>query len=94
MIQQTSLEAYEEVKPALGLKQLQVLKIFQQSWSAGGLTNMEVADILNWSINRITPRVYELRKVGLLMEERIRICSITGRRAKAWSATKNWETLK
>lgn len=94
-VRQTSLEAYwGEVYPTLGRRQLEVLKVFQDSWSREGLTNMEVADILGLSINCITPRVFELRKKGLLIEERKRICSITKRKVISWSATKNWEVLR
>lgn len=80
-LQQTSLLAYREIYDKLGPKQAQVLNVFKGSQA---LTNMEVAEILGWSINRVTPRVYELRGEGLLKEAGKRHCSITGRLAIAW----------
>jgi len=78
---QTSLEAYKSILSELGDKQLRVLHVFK---GGQALTNMEVAEILGWSINRVTPRVLELREKSLLMEKEKRFCSITGRRVSAW----------
>ena len=48
---------------------------------------MEIAEILGWSINRITGRVFELREKGFLKEESKRFCSITGSLAISWKRT-------
>ena len=85
MIQETSLEAYLEVKPRLGEKQKEVYRLLKNATRMGfDMTNMEIAQALRWSINRVTPRVYELRQAGLVVLSRKRKCSVTGRRAMAW----------
>lgn len=84
MLQQTSLDAYREIYGKLGRKQQIVLNTFKGSQT---LTNMEVAELLGWSINRITPRVFELRAKSFLKEDCKRICGITGRRSIAWKRT-------
>ena len=48
------------------------------------MTNMELARMLGWSINRVTPRVYALREMGFLVKHRRRMCSVTGNTAMAW----------
>jgi len=85
MIQETSLEAYLEVKPRLGEKQKEVYRLLKNATRVGfDMTNMEIAQALKWSINRVTPRVYELRQAGLVVLSRKRKCGVTGRRAMAW----------
>lgn len=80
-MQATSLEAYRtEIEPTLGERQKKVLELF----GTQTLTNSEIATRLGWSINRVTPRVFELRQAGKLEEAYKRICSITGRRVIAW----------
>jgi hypothetical protein len=49
-------------------------------------TNMEIARVLNWEVNRVTPRVHELRERGLVVGGRRRACSVTGRVVQAWRA--------
>lgn len=93
-MQSTSLEVYfGEVLPTLNERQGQVLDIFIEN-PAMDFTNMELAEELGWSINRVTPRVYELRGKGkhnplqwnpVLVESRRRECRVTGRTAVAWS---------
>lgn len=84
MIQQTSLEAYEEIKKELGEKQLQVYSMLKNLESAN---NLILAKKLNWDINRITPRVLELRKMGLVVPDCIRMCPITKRMTWFWKIT-------
>ena len=90
----TSLEAYfGEVVPKLSQMQSAVLKVFFDN-PAMDLTNMEIADDLGWSINRVTGRTYEMRGQGknnplkhnpVLIESRQRPCRVTGNTAWAWS---------
>lgn len=81
-VQETSLETYHgEVKEMMGEKQKAVLEAFAARES---FTNSELSDFLGWPINTITPRVFELRKLGRLVEMEKRICSKTGRKAIAW----------
>ena len=83
MIQDTSLEAYKSILNKLGEKQKEVLEIIKAYPS---LTNTELAQKLNWSINRVTPRVFELRQLKLVIECMKRNCSITNRKAITWVA--------
>jgi|25BtaG_2_1085352.scaffolds.fasta_scaffold00534_2 Mn-dependent DtxR family transcriptional regulator len=80
-MQPTSLQAYDEVKKTLGRRQSFV---FIGIDTAGSVTNSELATQLDWPINTITPRVFELRKMGLVKEDCKRKCTVTGRRAIAW----------
>lgn len=82
-MQLTSLEAYREIQPYLGNAQRQVMDIMSM-FRLTGMTNMEIAKQLGWSINRVTPRVKELRDKGLVKEIGKRCCTVTGRKAIVW----------
>ena len=89
-MQETSLESYREVKKTLGKRQKEVMDVFNNAHfnaHPAGFTNSEIADFLGWGINRVTPRVLELRKQGLLELNGIRKCRVTGRRAMVWIGT-------
>lgn len=66
-------------------KQHEVYKVFARSFQP--LTNMEAAALLGWSINRVTPRVLELREAGVLTFAEQRKCRVTGNTAMAWKTT-------
>ena len=93
-MQSTSLEVFfGEVLPSLSERQGQVLDIFLEN-PVLDFTNMELSAELGWSINRVTPRVYELRGEGknnplkhnpVLIESRRRECLVTGRKAISWA---------
>lgn len=84
MVQETSLDVYyHKVLPTLGRRQRQVWNLFE-TYNRQNLTNMEAAELLGWSINRVTPRVLELRELGLLVFSRRRRCTVTGNFAMAW----------
>ena len=84
MYQQTSLFAYKTaVLPTLGEKQREVLSVFENN-EYHDWTNMELAEQLAWGINRVTPRVKELRDAGFLEEKEKRTCNVTGMRVIAW----------
>lgn len=85
MIQQTSLEAYDYIQKTLGEKQLKVYLCLEDLESAN---NTILAKRLNWSINRITPRVLELREKGLIIQDGIRKCPITHRNTIFWKVSK------
>ena len=97
-MQRTSMEAYyREVLPSLGERHAQVLKVFTDNPTMD-FTNMELAEELGWSINRVTPRVYELRGKGknnklmwnpVLTLSQKRLCCITERKAMAWQFNPN-----
>ncbi len=52
----------------------------------GEATNSELASYLGWTINRVTPRIYELRKADKVAETGKRPCKVTGRSAYSWAA--------
>jgi predicted transcriptional regulator len=82
-LQQTSLEAFREVRRRLTQKQREVLAVFGRN----PLTNKQVSEILRWPINCVTPRVLELRNEGLLKEDRKVYDQRTGRRMMAFKIT-------
>jgi hypothetical protein len=92
MIQDTSLEAYLKLKKA-DTRRDQVLQTLRLLPDA---TNAELADKLGWPINRVTPRINELRvrepgekakiKLGLVLDAGRRTCRVTGSTAHAWKA--------
>jgi len=81
MMQQTSLEAYEEIKKNLGERQRQ---IYEKLKELGFATNTMLSKALGLPINSITPRVFELRQLKLVGVSHIDKCPITGRRAIFW----------
>lgn len=85
-VRATSLLAYAEVLQNLGERQMQVLKCLGKFNSA---TNMMLARKLNWDINRVTPRIFELRQVLLIKEDEVDYCKVTGKKAIYWRFKKN-----
>ena len=83
MIQDTSLHAYALATQNLGAKQKQVLDALRFFPDA---TNAEIAARLGWPINRVTPRMKELREQGLVLHAGKRICKVTGGTAHSWRA--------
>lgn len=77
----TSREAYQSIQPKLNKLQRQVYDALQLKAQA---TNAELAEHLDWSINRITPRMFELRTLGLVVPVIKRKCFITGNNAYVW----------
>jgi hypothetical protein len=83
MIQDTSLWAYARATQNLGAKQKQVLDALRVFPDA---TNAELAARLGWAVNRVTPRMFELRKMELVLQSVRRTCKATGGTAWAWKA--------
>jgi len=83
MIQDTSLHAYALATQNLGKKQKEVLDALRFFPDA---TNAEIGARLGWPINRVTPRMGELRAQGLVLEAGRRTCKATGGTAHAWVA--------
>jgi len=87
----TSLKAYyEKLMPILGKRQLQVFTVFLNNPNEA-FTNMETAQKLGWSINRVTPRVLELRQIKLLTLYERRNCKVTGNESMAFKLSRNIE---
>ncbi len=85
MIQDSSREAYESILPELNDRQATILALLERSQP---MTNSEIAQVVGWSINRVTPRVLELRTKGKVADFGVRVCRVTGRSAHQWSAVK------
>lgn len=89
-VQDTSLEVYfVKVLPRLAEKQATVYRVLQDATSRGfDMTNREIAALLKWDINRVTPRVLELREKGLVVLSCRRRCGVTGNMAYAWKTVR------
>jgi len=81
MIQPTSLEAYDVIKPKLGDMQKQIYNIIKLN---PHVSNHDISRILGWEINRVTPRVKELRNMGLVVSYCTKIDRLTKRRVMCW----------
>lgn len=87
-VRDSSRQAFAQIMPFLGEKQGRVLAVLRHSEP---LSNSEIAKLLGWEINRVTPRVKELRKMKLVAELGRRKCRITGMNVLVWGIPK--ETL-
>ncbi len=90
-VTETSREAYQEIKPTLGKRQLQVydwLKYF------GPANNIMIAASLKLPINSVTPRTFELRDKCLVGVSHIDRCPKTGRNAIWWKTINIQRRLK
>jgi Mn-dependent DtxR family transcriptional regulator len=81
MYQETSRLAYEDIESDLNQLQQQVYNALQER---GQASNMEIANHLGWSVNRVTPRMLELRTTGIVVVAVRRKCQITGNTCFAW----------
>ena len=81
MIQQTSMEAYNNIQDDLGSRQLQVLNAIHE---LGECTNTMISRHLKLPINCITGRTKELRDKKLVGVACVDICPITEKRAIFW----------
>jgi len=85
MIQNTSRQAFEEVKKNLGQRQEQVYFCLKKIQPA---TNLMISKKIKLPINSITPRIKELRDkklVGVAFEDKD---LFTGRKAIYWRIVK------
>lgn len=85
MIQSTSREAYETVKPTLNKRQQLVLDYIKENHPC---CNLDIAEGMLIPINAITPRVLELRGKGLIVEA-FKDVSSSGRKAIFWQPPKD-----
>ena len=86
MIQQTSLDSFLVLQDSgrLGANQVIVMDVFRLH-DPMPLSNADVARILGWGINRVTPRVLELRKAGKLVHVMNKSDLNSGRRVMTWA---------
>lgn len=80
MMQQTSLLAYKSLE-RVGAKQRRCYEVIKEKGSAA---NYDIAHELEWDINRVTPRVKELRELGLVREAYKALHPITDRKVIYW----------
>ncbi len=85
MIQETSLEAYKVLEPELGQLQHTVLTTL---FAYPGMSNHDLSRFLHWEINRVTPRVKELRDKGLVVHSHNKVDKITKRVVMCWKVVK------
>jgi predicted HTH transcriptional regulator len=83
MIQSTSLEAFIHIQRSLNRLQNEVLKAAR---TQPNVTDQELAYMLKWPINRITPRRGELVEKGLVEEAGRRKCRVGTREVMSWRA--------
>jgi len=83
MIQQTSLDAYQELMLSPHLSDLQK-QVYAVLYEKGALNNRLIAMWLNKPINCITPRVMELRKMGLIGQAFRKKDYVTGKVSIFW----------
>jgi hypothetical protein len=82
MIQETTLEAYKIIKPELG--ELQKV-VYQTIVMNPGMSNHDIARFLHWEINRVTPRVKELRDKGIVICGGTKQDRITNKKVMMWT---------
>jgi len=80
-VQNTSLEAYTDLLYILGEKQETILNTIREH---PNVSNHDIARILHWEINTVTPRVYELRNMDLVLDNGLKIDRLTGRKVMTW----------
>jgi transcription initiation factor IIE alpha subunit len=60
------------------------MRIFDCILHDGPISNMEISQKLAVPINRVTPRVYELRQQGMVTMDVRRACRVTGMQVRTW----------
>ena len=81
MIQSTSLEAYYSILPDLSSMQNTIYNIIKLY---PGVSNSDISHIANISINRVTPRIKELRDYSIVFFSHYKKDRITHRRVMCW----------
>lgn len=80
-VAQTSINAYAKIHDKLGERQSQVYTALNE---LGIASNEMLSDYLGWPINRITGRVTELKRYGLVDVEGLGM-NKSGHTAKLWT---------
>lgn len=81
MIQQTSLDSWLQLQSCgkINANQTIVVDVFRNV-RPNAVSAFDVATMLGWSINRVTPRLLELRQKGRLVHVGFKVQLETGRR--------------
>jgi DNA-binding NarL/FixJ family response regulator len=82
MIQQTSLMAYDEIRPSLQKREMEVLEVIKKA--RFGITNNEISKFLNLPINCITGRTNSLVKKKKVKNSGKRLCFYTKKMCIIW----------
>jgi len=82
MIQETSLDAFFDIKDSLPNSQRKVWSTLLDCVTP--LTNLEVSKRSGIPINQVTPRMNELVKKGIVVQHSKRNCTVSGRIAITW----------
>jgi len=91
MISVTSETSFQEIRDSLGQKQFQILNYLAL---LGHATNNEISKQYGIPINCVTPRIKELREMGIVTQVSKRPCKVTGRRAMVWEVLRPSEALR
>jgi len=84
-INPTSMLAYLEILENLGERQRIVYRAIRELKSAN---NLMIAKHLGLSINQVTGRVFELRKFGVVREDKKELCPYTNRLTTYWKVVR------
>lgn len=83
--QATSGAAFGDMQQVIARKQAEVLRVLRAAGAASaGYNNRQLASILGWPINTVTPRVLELREQGKVVLAEKRPDNMTGRTVMHW----------
>ena len=80
-VEQTSITAFRSLQHTLGKRQARVLSVLGRF---GRLNNREIALHSGLPINCVTPRVLELRRLGLVAPDIIVTDMVTHRKTITW----------
>ena len=81
----TSILAYYEILKDIDGRQRDVYKALRELKSAN---NTMISDRLELPINSITGRIYELRKMGLVIFHKKDLCPLTNKKTTYWKVRK------
>ena len=86
----TSLEAYHEIQPTLGKRQMKVLDALRHMNSHGDYpTDLELTRFMGYyDPNKVRPRRHELVESDLVEEYEKRRCKVSKKWVWTWRATK------
>lgn len=87
-VAQTSLDAFNAFVADGKLSPSQNI-VYDELCRMQPATNLELARSLLWEVNLVTPRINELRKLGVVVQDCVRPCCISGHKAIAWKVNKN-----
>lgn len=87
---QTSLDIFSSSKTKMGQQERMIYSYLANQESS--MTNKEIHHLINKmripiDLSSITGRINSLTKKGLIEATDVRVCTISGNRAKTWSVT-------